>query len=167
VAVIAVATGSKAWPPIVAVAANPAETRRVKLPPPPKPITIPVAATTLRVPWPAIVIVVAARAPNPSLRGPKSVSRPGPSGPKPRGPRPKLEIQLVPLGESGPPSNLLTQAIKLALAAQVHLEFHHTRHVEETLGPVDIHRTHIIAPTKKSMDRYDSAVFSYRVAILR
>jgi len=35
------------------------------------------------------------------------------------------------------------------------------------LGPVDIHRTHIIAPTKKSMDRYDSAVFSYRVAILR
>jgi hypothetical protein len=38
---------------------------------------------------------------------------------------------------------------------------------ERTLGPVDIHRTHIIAPTKKSMDRYDSAVFSYRVAILR
>jgi hypothetical protein len=28
------------------------------------------------------------------------------------------------------------------------------------LGPVDIHRTHIIAPTKKSTDRYDSAVFS-------
>jgi hypothetical protein len=101
VAVIAVATGSKAWPPIVAVAANPTETRWVKLPPPPKPITIAVAATTLRVPWPAIVIVVAARAPNPNLRGPKSASRPGPSGPKPRGPRPKLEIQLVPLGESG------------------------------------------------------------------
>jgi hypothetical protein len=27
-------------------------------------------------------------------------------------------------------------------------------------GPVDIHRRHIIAPTNKSMDRYDRSVFS-------
>ena len=35
------------------------------------------------------------------------------------------------------------------------------------LGPVDIHRSHIVVPTKNSMDANESAVFSYRVAMRR
>ena len=32
--------------------------------------------------------------------------------------------------------------------------------IEEALGPVDIHLSHIMALTKNSIDTYDSAVFS-------
>jgi arginine decarboxylase len=42
-----------------------------------------------------------------------------------------------------------------------------SREIDQRLGPVDIHLSHIMAPTRNSIDANDRAVFSYRVAMRR
>jgi hypothetical protein len=54
-------------------------------------------------------------------------------------------------GDTGDPATLAAQIDKIKARFAL-------KHV--VLGPVDIHLSHIMALTKKSIDTYDSAVFS-------